>query len=499
MAETYSDPILEGKSPQYAYALAILSGGIAFVISQLGDPLVACLSYVLLAALFAFMWPANAWQWAGWLCLPIIVLLLFDLFITGSLNRIQINGLIFAKAFLFAAIGIYPGSKLSMRTLNRTGSANGRRKRPGNLIKAAQPHTTGAKKRAAIPVAIRKPVFSTTRSNGHPSALESATTSLNLDAALIKAAQEGDLDKMALLAAQGANLNARSSDQSTPVMIAALDGDVEMVKTLFGNGAMSDAVGDKGWTALMIATVEGHLEVARALVEHGADVNVTDGKGWTALRYAVSMGEMEILRLLLSARADVNQVDAEGRTALMQAAGEESLESLKALLGAGANPHVKDMNGQTALMIARQLGHSGSVKLLKESAAKAYTRVDSEGQVAGDEDSFLYLLKEELEEKLNYHPAPHANSADDAVTLLRSALQTVQEQIDANRRERLLTPSEISHKLMLTLREASTLCGLPRQHLLEAIEERKLKAQFIKHGWRIKRASLDDYIRSLSA
>jgi excisionase family DNA binding protein len=497
MAGTYSHSILEGKSPQYAYVLVILSGGFAFIISQFGDPIAAWLFYTLLAALFASIWPDRALQWAVWLCLPIFLLICFDVLITGSTYGLWRNGMIFAKALPSACIGTYVGSKLSVRKITtRFGIVRVNRKRLNGNGRGAG--NSLALKNFAAPVASVKTV-SSRRSSGNPAhAIAPVVKVRDLNAALIKAAQAGEPDRIRLLVAQGADVNAESKEQWTPLMIASLGGDVEMVKTLFGSGAAPNSSGGQGWTALMIAAIEGHLEIVRALLESGAQVSAGNHTGWTALRFAVSMDETEILRVLIGAGADVNSADHEGRTALMQAAEENILGSLKALLDGGADPCIKDHNGQTALMIARQHGHTESIKLLKEAQAKAATDINAPVNLLSDDDSYFYLLKEELEEMLSFHPDSSAQAGDDVVARLLSAIQTVQEHIDATRKERSLAPSEISHKLVLTLREAAALSGLPRRHLLEAIEEGRLKAQLIKHGWRITRARLDDYIRRLS-
>jgi excisionase family DNA binding protein len=50
---------------------------------------------------------------------------------------------------------------------------------------------------------------------------------------------------------------------------------------------------------------------------------------------------------------------------------------------------------------------------------------------------------------------------------------------------------------MLTLPEASTLSNLSRGHLRDAIRGGRLKAKIIGRGWRVKRADLDLYIRTL--
>jgi excisionase family DNA binding protein len=269
-------------------------------------------------------------------------------------------------------------------------------------------------------------------------------------------------------------------------MMAALEGRVEVVETLFSQGAVLDTFSGNGQSALMIATVEGHLEVVRALLEHGAQVNAVNKRGWTALRFAVFMDETEILRQLIKAGAEVNIADHEGQTALMQAASENLEESLTALLDAGADPCLKDHKEQTALMLAEKQGHAQIVKRLRYAEANASTEPTSPVSLPDDDYSYFHFLKEELEAMLNSHP-------DSPLTE-----EVVRRLLDAINRQRSLSPSEISHKLTLTLQEAAALSGLPRQHLLEAIKDGGLKAQLLEHVWRIKRADLDDYIHRLS-
>jgi excisionase family DNA binding protein len=59
------------------------------------------------------------------------------------------------------------------------------------------------------------------------------------------------------------------------------------------------------------------------------------------------------------------------------------------------------------------------------------------------------------------------------------------------------TVSDISHKLMLTLKEASQLAGLSRDHLRGAIESKKLKGRIIGRGFKVKREDLEQYVRKL--
>jgi ankyrin repeat protein len=384
MAGTHSKSILKRESPQYAYALAIFSGGIAFMAPQLGAPVAPWLSYAILAALFGSIWPHKALQWGGWLCLPIVVMVCFDFVLTGSIGMLSSTGTIFFKSLTSSCLGAYVGSKLSVRKIaNRFAHGHADRRRPSSNGNRARSGL--ALEELAVPLASAQTIYSGHSSGALALATEPVAHFHDLNAALIKAAQEGDFKRVKLLIADGADVNAKSRDQWMPLTIAAQGFDVETAKTLFGQGAALDS--DQGWTALMIATIEGHVEVVRALLEHGAQVNAGNNKGWTALRFAVSMDETEILRVLLDAGADANIKDHEGKTALMQAAGENSKESLKALLDAGANPHIKDHHEQTALSIGQKQGHTEIIKLLKEAEAKAATKIETPPHILDDENS----------------------------------------------------------------------------------------------------------------
>lgn len=367
MAGAYSNSIHKAETPQYAYALAILSGGISIIVPQLGVPVPTWFSYLLLAALFGSIWPTKALQWGIWLCLPIVLLMFIDIVVAGNIVGVLLSsGIMLAKAVVSACTGAYVGSKLSVRKFHLS-KREVRRNRSQSNGHATIPRPV--LKELTAPTAADT-VSSNQNSNDNIETVKPAAHSPSLNAALIRAIQEGDVDRIKRLVADGADVDAGSGDQWSPLMFAAFGYDVEMIKTLFGQGAEFNQSGGQGWTALMIATFEGHLEVVRALLECGAQVNAANNKGWTALRFAVSMDETEILRLLINAGANVNLADHEGKTALMQAAGENIKECLKALLDAGADPRLKDHKEQTALIIAERHGHTEIVNLLLEAEAK---------------------------------------------------------------------------------------------------------------------------------
>jgi hypothetical protein len=389
MAGTYSKSIPRKEAPQYAYTLAIFSGGLAFIIPQLGVRVASWLVYASLAALFGFIWPRRALQWGAWLCLPIVVMICFDFLNSWNIGVILSSGQIFLTSFISGCLGAYLGSKLSVRKIaNRSARRQVKRRRLYSNEKRAQGDL--ALKEPAAHVASVKAIYSGQSSHEPLQAVEPSARAQGLNAALIKAAQEGDLERIKLLVADGAEVDAKSTGQWMPLTIAAQGFDIEMAGTLFGRGGARDGGGgdgdggQSGWTALMIACVEGHSEIVRALLEQRAQVNARNNKGWTALRFAVSMDETEIVRLLLEAGADANILDGEGQTALMQAAGENSRESLKVLLSAGADPHLKDRGEQTALMIAQREGHREIIKFLKKAEAQASAGIEAPLRVLYD-------------------------------------------------------------------------------------------------------------------
>jgi ankyrin repeat protein len=385
MAATHSKPLLQGEFPQYAYALAILTGGIVFMVSQMGAPLVAWASYALIGALLGFIWPRGGLQWGVWLCLPIILLICFDVVLTWSLGGLLGYVIILGQALGCACLGAYLGSRLYRRNVtNRSANKRVKRKRASVAVKDAQP--LPASKDLAVPLlASAKTTRSSQSVRSGLEAIEPAAHVDLLNAALIAAVKAGDLNRIERLIADGADVNAKSRDQWSPLTTGSPGSELELVETLFGEGAIkTNSLAGQGWTPLMIATIEGHREVVCALLEGGAEVNAESNRGWTALRFAVSMDETEILRLLLVAGADANLTDHEGTTALMQAAGENSVESLKALLDAGADPLVKDRSLQTALTLAQKEGHTNVIKLLKGAEAKAPNKLKAPADIADE-------------------------------------------------------------------------------------------------------------------
>lgn len=306
------------------------------------------------------------------------------------------------------------------------------------------------------------------------------------------------------------------------------EGDFAAVKSLIDAGADVNARSNDEWTPLMLATIKGHTQMVEALLGNGADSNARNRKGWTALMFAVSMSDADTMRILLGAGANINARDKEGKTALMQAANENNRESVRVLLGEGADVSLEDHAGETVLDIARRRGYDEIVDLLKKNGAASGSRqsasLEDEGAVlssASVNDLFdegeLERLKKELDGLLPEQwpgvnslvpqqpeatslvskqvgeemvPAQLPEIGERIIAALQSLLQSRQDSEE-------ISVTAIAQKLMLSLSEASLLSNLSRTHLREAIRRGKLKAKIIGRGWRIKRADLDIYVRAL--
>lgn len=97
-----------------------------------------------------------------------------------------------------------------------------------------------------------------------------------------------------------------------PIVSAALEGNLELVNKLIAEGAdvnatTTEAIGDGdfgiGATALMVAAAYGHADIVTALLEAGADPNQKDKRGTTVLWYVAQpmrfRNNLEVLQAIL--------------------------------------------------------------------------------------------------------------------------------------------------------------------------------------------------------
>ena len=112
---------------------------------------------------------------------------------------------------------------------------------------------------------------------------------------------------------------------------------------------------------LMLAALKGHLDIARKLISLDADVNKP---GWTPLHYAATNGHVEMMRLLLENHAYIDAESPNGSTPLMMAAGYGTPGAVKLLLEEGADPLLKNQQGLGAIDFANRANRKESADLI---------------------------------------------------------------------------------------------------------------------------------------
>ena len=146
--------------------------------------------------------------------------------------------------------------------------------------------------------------------------------------ALWIAAVKGHFDVVRLLIEQNAEVDGRTSNNSTPLRAAAVDGHLDIVRCLVENGADVNARNNFNSTPLMITCHSGHLDVASYLVKHGANINLQDDDGRSCLHYASKRGHVQLVCELLALGAKQTQ-NRNRLTPLLEASNDCKIEMVE--------------------------------------------------------------------------------------------------------------------------------------------------------------------------
>ena len=208
----------------------------------------------------------------------------------------------------------------------------------------------------------------------------------NGNTALLLASEYGHLKIAKLLIEKGADMNAVMSYAITPLNIALSNGHFDIAQLLIEKGADVNATRNTdGLSALMLASQKGTLEIAKLLIEKDADMNaVKKSTGETALTIAIDMGHLNIAELLIEKGANVNAATTgyDGGTALTIAINKDHLKIAELLIEKGADVNAVKKSGETALILASQKGYLGIAELLIQKNADVNVAETDDGTTA---------------------------------------------------------------------------------------------------------------------
>ena len=198
---------------------------------------------------------------------------------------------------------------------------------------------------------------------------------INGNAPLVVAAQLGHLHFVNYLLDEcGADIEQRGiyevqEDHSkhlvTPLWCSAVANKCEVVKTLVRHGANVNATSDTQSTPVRSACYMTNVEIVRYLVENGADIHRPNINGGTCLINSVQ--SVELCEFLIDKGADVNAQDNSGNLAMHYAVREGRTDTVKLLLKNHSNPFIVNDFGDDSLQTAALRGFKDILDYLLEN------------------------------------------------------------------------------------------------------------------------------------
>uniref|UniRef100_UPI00358ED4B9 transient receptor potential cation channel subfamily A member 1 n=1 Tax=Myxine glutinosa TaxID=7769 RepID=UPI00358ED4B9 len=157
------------------------------------------------------------------------------------------------------------------------------------------------------------------------------------------------------------SLHIRDSEHQTPLHKAAMFDHSDIVEYLLNEGAEIDSVDSDLRTPFLIATSRGSWKSANVLLKRGANIHLFDSKGRNFLHFAVSFtGGLEQFDTEVMQREDVrkllNSTDHDGCTPLHCASKQDLPETLTSLLLLQASMEIKTNSNKSPLHFAAEYG-----------------------------------------------------------------------------------------------------------------------------------------------
>lgn len=164
---------------------------------------------------------------------------------------------------------------------------------------------------------------------------------------------------------RGLDVNTVDAQGRHGLQIALAEGSLKVAKTLLDlSSTQVNTKSKQDETPLMMAALKGHLDMAKRIIKKGGDVNKT---GWTPLHYAATGGHIEVMKLLLEEHAYIDAESPNKSTPIMLAAMYGTPQAVELLIEEGADLLVKNELGLTVLDFAKQADRLDIAKVIEEA------------------------------------------------------------------------------------------------------------------------------------
>jgi ankyrin repeat protein len=175
------------------------------------------------------------------------------------------------------------------------------------------------------------------------------------------ACADGDLDLVAKLLDQNADVNDQNEMGVTPLHACVFSSNLKVAQFLISRGADQMQGDESEMAPIHYAAAEGAIELVRFFVEcAGTNIaGLVGAEGITPAHMAANIGNSDILSYISETCGPeyCHQLDSAGNAPLHLASSWGHTDCVKILLQKGCNPNVRNANQMTPLMVALKSGH----------------------------------------------------------------------------------------------------------------------------------------------
>ncbi|MDO8458326.1 MAG: ankyrin repeat domain-containing protein [Burkholderiaceae bacterium] len=176
------------------------------------------------------------------------------------------------------------------------------------------------------------------------------------------AIKRDDADTVSALLTRGFDVNTIASSGEHGLILAIREPSLKVAAVLINWPKVNvEARTQQDESPLMLASLNGLTEICEQLIAKDADVNKP---GWAPLHYAATHGHLAVMTLLLDNHAYIDAASPNSTTPLMMAAHYGTPSAVKLLLEAGADPMLKNEQGLSALDFAQRANRPDSAETI---------------------------------------------------------------------------------------------------------------------------------------